>query len=210
MFVGHVAGAEILHQISPDTPLWVPLIGVGFPDLLWGTLVLAGIERAEIDPNSPLQKDIRFTYYPYSHSLVLTNIIALIPAAIIAAFLGIEAGIVFVVASASHWVLDTIVHLPDLPVLGFGKDRKVGFGLWRHGWAAFIVEYAILAAATLISVPSANWAGALIAGAVFHLVNINSFIGFSKSQPIKTAKGYAPLVLVGFLALALVFDWVLS
>jgi hypothetical protein len=210
MFIGHVAGAEILHAAAPEVPLWVSLVGVGFPDLLWGVLVLAGIERAEIDPNSPLQKDIKFSHYPYSHSLVLTNLIALAPAAIVAAFLGIEAGIVFVLASISHWLLDTIVHLPDLPVLGFGRDRKVGFGLWKYGWAAFLVEYAVLAVATLIFVPPANWAGALIAGAVFHLVNINSFIGFSKNQPIKTAKGYAPLVFVGFALLAVVFDWVLA
>jgi hypothetical protein len=46
--------------------------------------------------------------------------------------------LIFVAASPSHWLLDTIVHLPDLPILGFNKDKKVGFGLWRYGWVALM------------------------------------------------------------------------
>jgi hypothetical protein len=32
----------------------------------------------------------------------------------------------------SHWVLDFIVHLPDLP-LSFNGSPKVGLGLWSTG-----------------------------------------------------------------------------
>jgi len=131
MFIGHVIGAELARDLSPQTPLWVSLGGVSFPDLLWGVAVLAGIEQVQMDPVSPLQKDIRFISYPYSHSLVLGSAIACLPGAAIAAALGWVAGVVFVLSSISHWLLDVIVHLPDLPVLGFGRDVKVGLGLWR-------------------------------------------------------------------------------
>src|SRR3989442_2824276 len=47
---------------------------------------------------------------------------------------------VFVAGSASHWLLDTVVHLKDLPVLGFDGDRKVGAGLWKRGPVAFEAE----------------------------------------------------------------------
>jgi hypothetical protein len=210
MFIGHVAGAELLHVVFPETPIWVGMVGVSFPDLVWGVTILAGIERVEIDPNSPLQRNIRFVHYPYSHSLVLTNLIALIPAAIISLFLGWQGGLVFVLASISHWILDTIVHLPDLPVLGFGRDTKVGFGLWRYGWVALIVEYALFAAATLAFVPSGKWAAALIAGLVLHAVNLNSFVGLTKGNPFKTPAAYAIAAFGGYVVLIVVFTWILS
>ncbi len=52
---------------------------------------------------------------------------------------------VFVAGSASHWLLDTMVHLKDLPVLGFNGDTKVGLGLWKRGRLAFVAEYAFYA-----------------------------------------------------------------
>lgn len=208
MFIGHLAGAELLHAVFPQTPVWVSLVGVGFPDLLWGVTVLAGVERARMG-SSPLQRDIEFTHYPYSHSLVLTNVIALVPALALVPFYGWQAALVFVLASISHWLLDVIVHLRDLPVLGFGNDRKVGFGLWRNGPLAFAVEYALVLGATLAFVPSDKWLWVLVVAAVFHAANANSFFGFTKANPIGSAKAYAVIGLVSFVALAVVFAWLL-
>lgn len=210
MFVGHVAGAELLQSLSPETPAWVSMVGVGFPDFLWGVAVLAGIERVEIDPASPLVKDIRFVHYPWSHSLVLTNLIALVPATIVGLLYGTEAAVVFVLASMSHWLLDAIVHLGDLPVLGFGRDVKVGLGLWRYGRLSFVLEYAIFAAATLLWVTPVDWPAALAAGLLFHLVNINSFFGFTKDNPVKSGRVEAAGTLLGYAALAVVFTVILQ
>jgi len=117
MFIGHFVAAELLHDISPGTPTWVALAGVSFPDLLWGVTVLTGVEEVELDPASPLQSTIMFVRYPYSHSLVLGGAIACIPSLVLALIFGPVAGLVFIVGSVSHWLLDTVVHLPDLPVL---------------------------------------------------------------------------------------------
>lgn len=204
MFIGHLAGAELLHAVFPQTPVWVSLVGVGFPDLLWGVTVLAGVERAQMG-TSPLQRDIVFEHYPYSHSLVLTNLIALIPAAALVPFYGWQAALVFILASISHWLLDTIVHLNDLPVLGFGRDTKVGFGLWRNGPLAFVVEYAVVVAATLVFTPPDKWLWLLIVAALFHAININSFFGFIQTNPIQSARLYAVIGLVSFTLLAVVF-----
>jgi hypothetical protein len=211
MFIGHFAVAEALQQAAPEVPLWVSLTGVSFPDLMWGLTVVAGIEQVEINPNSPLIKDIRFVRYPYSHSLVLTNLIACIPAAFIGYFYGsMAAAIVFLAASISHWLLDTVVHLPDLPVLGFGADVKVGFGLWRYGGLAFAVEYLLLAAATVIFVPRQAWAPVLVAGALLHALNANAFFGFTKTNPTKSTTQLALLTLFGFILAIAAFQWALS
>lgn len=210
MFIGHFAVAEALEQVAPSVPLWVSLTGVSFPDLVWGLTVVTGIEQVEINPHSPLMKDVRFVRYPYSHSLVLTNLIACVPAAVIGYFYGYAAAIVFLAASISHWLLDTIVHLPDLPVLGFNGDVKVGLGLWRYGGLSFAFEYLLLAVATLIFVPRHAWAPVLVAAAVLHALNANSFFGFTKTNPLKFASQFAVLTLFGFIVAIVAFQWALS
>ena len=198
MFIGHFVGAELLHDLSPSTPTWIALAGVSFPDLFWGLNVLAGVEEVEVDPASPLQAGFKFVKYPYSHSLVLGSAIACVPALILALIFGPVAGLVFLAGSVSHWLLDTIVHLPDLPILGFDGDRKVGLGLWRHGRLAMVSEYAFFAAGTIALVPRGSWIFVLIAGLVLHLANANSFLGLTKDNPIKSSRAYALLALVGF------------
>jgi hypothetical protein len=198
MFIGHFVPAELLQVLAPNTPRWVALVGVSFPDLLWGGTVLTGVEKVGWNRDSPLQKDIKFVKYPYSHSLVLTTLIACIAGLAIGLWFGPAAGLVFVVASASHWLLDTIVHLADLPILGFNRDRKVGFGLWRYGLVALGVEYAFFAIGTLLFVPRRSWPYVLIAGLILHMINLNSFIGLTKKNSIPSGKVYAALAFVGF------------
>ena len=51
-----------------------------------------------------------------------------------AAFVGI--------AVFSHWVLDWLVHRPDLPL--YDNSFKVGLGLWNYPALAFVLEIAVL------------------------------------------------------------------
>ncbi len=168
--------------------------------------MLAGVEEVAWNRESPLQKNIKFVKYPYSHSLVLGTLLACIPGLAIGLWLGPAAGLVFVAASASHWLLDTIVHLRDLPILGFDGDRKVGFGLWRHGSVALVVEYVFFAIGTLLFVPRQSWAYVFVAGLILHMINLNSFIGFTKKNPIPSGKAYAALAFVGFGAAIWLFN----
>src|SRR5215467_3403381 len=152
MFIGHFAVAFLLWKLFPQVPLPLILVAVSFPDLLWSLLVPAGIEKVKINPENPLQKFIVFEKFPYSHSLVLGTTLSAIPG------LGLTATLnnlmilpVFIAGSASHWILDSIVHLKDLPVLGFDGDRKVGAGLWNRGPIAFAVEYIFYLIVTLFA-----------------------------------------------------------
>ncbi|HEX3163850.1 MAG TPA: hypothetical protein VHQ92_14830, partial [Pseudolabrys sp.] len=42
----------------------------------------------------------------------------------------------------SHWILDLVVHRPDLAL--YDNSYKVGFGLWNYPTTAFILEIALL------------------------------------------------------------------
>src|SRR2546428_5613956 len=205
MFVGHFAIAFLLWRLFPQVPLPISLIAVSFPDLVWSFLVPAGVEKVRINPDSPLQKFIVFEKFPYSHSIILGNVLSLLVALILGGLLNDPLVIpVFVAGSASHWLLDTVVHLKDLPVLGFNGDTKVGMGLWRRGRLAFLVEYAFYAIVSALTLPGFSIVYALIIDGVFHFVNLNSFFGFSKKNSIKSSNAYAGLALFGFSAFALI------
>lgn len=199
MFIGHFAIANLLIAADPGVPALPVLAGVSFPDLLWPVLVLAGKEKVRVDPASPRQSSLRFDSYPYSHSLVLTGGLAILPALVFALLFGsVAAGLLFWVGSVSHWLLDAVVHLPDLPVLGFGRDRKVGLGLWRRGPLAFLVEAAFFVLLAVPFLPRPLLAPALITGAILHAANANSFFGFTKTNPFPSATAYAFVALAGF------------
>ena len=199
MFVGHFAIAFVLRRLFPQVALPVVLIAVSFPDLLWSLLVPAGVEKVRINPDSPLQRFIVFEKFPYSHSLVLGSVWSLPVGLLIAGLLNTRLVVpVFVAGSASHWLLDTVVHLKDLPVLGFDGDRKVGAGLWKRGPVAFVVEYAFYAIVTLFALSGLSLVYALILGGVFHAINFPSFFGSMRKNSVKSSNGYAGLALLGF------------
>src|SRR5262249_50003511 len=52
------------------------------------------------------------------------------------------AGLIVGAAVFSHWVLDFIVHRPDLPL--YDNTAKVGLGLWKFPAVAFVLEAVVL------------------------------------------------------------------
>ena len=53
MYAGHFAAGLALKGRVPEAPTWGLLLGVGLLDLLFGPLVLAGVERATVTPAVP-------------------------------------------------------------------------------------------------------------------------------------------------------------
>lgn len=210
MYIGHYAIAYMLIRLIPVVPPLVPLIGVGFPDILWPVLIFLGVEKAEINPNSPLQKDVRFTSYPYSHSLIVSFIISCIAGLVIASIISPIAGAVFVIASVSHWFLDAVVHLKDLPITGFRNGRKVGLGLWNRPRMTFAIEYIFYALVVLFVMPKAYILPLLVLGTTGHMLNAGSVFGFTKTNPFKSIKPYAIFCIIGFVMFSLIANYVLE
>jgi len=74
----------------------------------------------------------------------------------------------------------------------------VGFGLWKRGPLAFVVEYLFYAVIVIFTVPTNSILSILLLGAIFHLINLNSFFGLSKKNPFGNSKIYAVIALIGF------------
>jgi hypothetical protein len=53
-----------------------------------------------------------------------------------------KASLLVGLAVFSHWILDFIVHVPDLPL--YDNAAKVGLGLWNQPWLAFGLEAVLL------------------------------------------------------------------
>lgn len=210
MFIGHYGVAVAAAALLPDVPALVPLTGVAFPDLLWGGFILTGVEKATVKPDSPLITDVEFVSYPYSHSLVMTSLIATVPALALVFTLSLKAGIVFLLASISHWLIDVLVHRGDLPILGFGhNDRKIGFGLWNYPLLSFLLELAAFVIPVLLVLSLSQAASILALGAVLHLINANGFFGFNPKGAPSSANAFAILCLAGFVLATLGINWLL-
>ena len=116
MFLGHVGIGLGLKAAAPRASLGTLLLASLFIDLLWPFLLLLGFEHVEISPGDTALTPLSFTYYPFSHSLLAVVFWA-------ALFGGITYLIrrssrhawVFGMAVLSHWVLDLLVHKPDIP-----------------------------------------------------------------------------------------------
>jgi len=200
MYIGHYAAAGAILAVAPGTPVFPIAVAVAYPDLLWPLLVYLGKEKVKVSPLTPLQKAIKFSSYPHSHSLVRSAALNLVPSIIFGAlYQSIWVAVFFWLGALSHWLLDAVVHIKDLPILGSRKhDRYVGLGLWTVPKFAFVFEYIFFAGAMILIADSTALAPLLVGGLVLHMLNANSFFGFTKKNPTTTPNQYATLALVGF------------
>src|SRR5205814_5786356 len=91
-----------------------------------------------------------FYDYPWTHSLVMGIGWAILFGGIYWAVSRYGRGAIVVGACVlSHWVLDFIVHRPDLPLFP-GGGPKVGLGLWNAPIVTIGIESAMLAIGILI------------------------------------------------------------
>lgn len=146
MFVGHFAVGFGAKAAAPRTSLGTLFLAAQFVDLLWPTLLLVGMERVAIAPGITEVTPLDFTYYPITHSLLAAILWGLLFAAVYWAIRRYWMGaLVCGVAVVSHWLLDLVVHRPDLPLVPGGSTR-LGFELWRSTAGTLVVELAIFAA----------------------------------------------------------------
>ena len=143
MFIGHFGVAFAAKRAAPTVSLGTLFIACELVDLIWPALLLAGVESVAITPGITRFTPLDFQHYPWSHSLLMSVVWALVFGALYFAVRGrwLTAAVVALVV-LSHWFLDLVAHRPDLP-LAPGSDLKVGFGLWNSVAGTLIVEGAL-------------------------------------------------------------------
>lgn len=152
MFLGHFAVAMAAKAVKPKISLGLLFFAAQFLDLLWPVLVLTGVETVSIEPGNTTVTPLNFTSYPYSHSLLMVFVWALL--------LGIgyaiikkrrNYGVLIAVLVFSHWVLDFLTHKPDLPLYP-GDNHAYGLGLWNSFYGTLITETILFCAGVFLYV----------------------------------------------------------
>jgi hypothetical protein len=147
MFIGHYGIAWVVKKKVKHLPLWLAFTSVQLLDLLAFTFVLSGIEKASYNASeNPFLKN-RLNL-PYSHSLSGALIISLIVFLIFWIQGKKKWAWILGLCVLSHWFIDLIVHINDLPI--FYGTCKVGFGLWKFPYLAFSIEIIFVVAGWLM------------------------------------------------------------
>jgi hypothetical protein len=164
MFLGHMALGLAAKPLAPRVSLAAWFVAVQLADLIWPVLLLLGVEHVRIVPGITAFTPLDFYHYPWTHSLVAGMVWAAVfgglwyarhrrdPRNIPAAG---QAASLLGVCVLSHWLLDVIVHRPDLPVLPGGP--YVGLGVWNSVAATLVIELSLFAVGLVLylrAVPS--------------------------------------------------------
>ena len=105
--------------------------------------MLIGIEHVRIEPGNTVVTPLDFYDYPFSHSFLGAIVWALALGLLYFAFRRYARGAWLVgVCVFSHWILDAIVHRPDLPLIPW-INIYIGFGLWNSLVASVVVEFGL-------------------------------------------------------------------
>lgn len=132
MFIGHFGIGFGAKKIAPAISLGLLFIAAQFLDLLWPSLLLLDIEHVVISPGITKVTPFDFVDYPISHSLLLVTGWGILLGILSWLFLKrFRYALIIFACVVSHWLLDLLVHRPDLP-LAPGSDSRYGLGIWNY------------------------------------------------------------------------------
>ena len=147
MIAGHYGLAAGVKAWEPRLPLWALMLSTFLLDVVFIFLNIAGIEY--ITPANPAQANgygNALIHAYYTHSLLGALLIAAIAGALAGRRWGRRGGITIAAVVFSHWILDLLVHRPDLPILpgNAGNLPLLGFGLWQLPLVSALAELALV------------------------------------------------------------------
>lgn len=149
MFIGHHAVGFALKRFAPRTSLGVLMAAPLLLDFIWPALILLGVERAHIEPQASPFLRLGLDDFPYSHSLLFSLVYAVLSGSGYLALTRYRPGALAIgVGVLSHWVLDFVAHVPDMPL--YPGSLEVGLGLWRSTAGTIVVEAALFVAGVAV------------------------------------------------------------
>jgi hypothetical protein len=213
MLAGHIGAAMALGRAERRVNVGVLVAAALFLDIILWLFVLFGWESVTIpgDFGSTHQPEFHF---PYSHGLVASVVWSAIAAAgawaAYAHFGSVRARATMLIAGAvlSHWLLDALVHRPELPLFG-ATSRMVGIALWDNMPIALAVEAALVVFGILLFIRGcALPRGKSVTIAVLSLfVLALTIFGMTLAPPPPSARVMAGSSLASIVAVCALFAW---
>lgn len=150
MFIGHFAVAFAAKRLSPTTSLGTLFAAAQLVDLLWPLFLLLGVEHVRVVPGITTVTPLDFYDYPITHSLVGSVLWSVLFTGLVFwRGRNVRSAIIVGCVTMSHWILDLIMHRPDLPLLG-SSSTKVGLGLWDSFPLTLLLELGLFAAGVFV------------------------------------------------------------
>lgn len=134
MITGHFGLAVGVKKFAPRLPLWSLLLATFWLDIIFMILSMIGLESfAPINPVRPAYGEV-IVDAQYTHSLIGAILISVLTGWLAGLYWEKKGGMVIGLVVFSHWMLDFLVHRPDLPILpgNVGNLPLLGLGLWQH------------------------------------------------------------------------------
>jgi len=203
MFIGHFAPAFVAAAATPDRPrLGLYFIAAQLVDWAFFAFVLIGMEDMRIVPGITAMNPMDLYHMPYTHSLLGSAGFALGFALLV--LIATRNRLVSVLAGCvvlSHWLLDLLVHRPDLTIAGAAP--KYGLGLWNHPAIEMPLELALTfgALAFFLARTRGPALPAIVLGAVLLLVQSINWFG-PEPEAVRPALSYTAFFAYGLTTLA--------
>ena len=141
--VDHAATALLIKRRYASAPIAPILISVQAMELAWVALNYLGVERTTTDGTVNSVANIHLLYMPYSHSVGMVIVGAVLAWLIIEKGLGkVALGRAVAFGIVSHLILDLATHGHDIVLWPGSSTPKLGLGLYETApLAAFVVEF---------------------------------------------------------------------
>lgn len=212
MFAGHIGAALALGRAERRMNVGVLIAAALLLDLLLWTFVLVGWESVSIPADFATKHQPDFVF-PWTHGLLASLAWSLLAgAAAFAAYGSLReargrAAAVVAAAVFSHWILDALVHKPELPIAVSGP--AVGLGLWNAMPIALGVESALVLAGLWLYLRDSRTSPGRSIGlgflAIFTLVFTIAGMTKAPAPPSVAAMASSSLVTLGILCV--LFAW---
>jgi hypothetical protein len=213
MFAGHVGAALAIGRTERRVNIGVFVAAALLLDLLLWLFVLLGWESVTIPDNFVATHQAEFVF-PYSHGLVA----GLVWSALAAAAMWIScarltsartrAAMLVAAAVSSHWLLDVLVHRPEMLLAG-SESQAVGLGLWNSMPVALLVETAVVMVGVALFVVGSQLPRGRSAAIVLLSLIILGFTvaGMTVAPPPPSPLAMAGSSLVTLVAVCALFAW---
>ena len=206
MFVGHYSAAFAAAALPKAPRLGALFVAAQLVDLGFFSLVLAGAEHMRLTAGITAMNNMDLYHMPWTHSLLGSAGWALGFGLIVAFWLRSRAACLIAGAVVlSHWLLDLLVHQPDLTLAG--SPPKLGFGLWNYPAIEMPLEIGLLLGSIWLFARATKgriWPLAVLLAVLLGLQAFNWFA----PQPTELDASQSILGLVAYVLAAILAWWV--
>lgn len=158
MFAGHIGVALAAARVEPRVNVGVFAAAALMLDFLLWLFILLGWESLVIPADFPRTHQPEFVF-PYSHGLFASLLWSGLAAGLVLLLSrrrvgekSARAALLVAVVVFSHWLLDALVHRPEMPITG-AASQQVGLSLWNNMPVALGVEAALVLVGVLLFFP---------------------------------------------------------